>query len=485
MDFANPKFVQRQLSCGIHSSALPLLPFLLMSSCFSLITLIYFHEVVLCSSPSSKACKIQKSQRLGFFFCLFLLVILPFSKKSFFSQQWQSFYLFVSGLIFFVCVERMETIRGKVQCLAPYFAIIIVFRVVNNNTLLDNLALCIAYSFDVSALHNNATQSFFASKFLIWGSFLFVLLVAHIMQRIRHKTWEYIRIILIFKEKRNHEHMVAQKLLSSHYPRDLMDESILVAQSTTSATSNSNTRDDGMTELERAIKSNILTTKKKKGHTLPGLSTIEGWKGTHRKTCAIIAVKHEANEDRDYVLNGLRGYAVHDFLDALAQRHKISCVRKVGDTWIGCVGYFKSWDSGLTNCFQAVQFGCEVAAISEHFKWKFSCTIDYGSVVGTYSKSGFDLFGAEIRWVLSHAELQGLGEVMVSGNVRHLFLRHQQLSTATEKSISFNRTLSQPLFSAAPEEKVRAYSSLSMYGVPSIRSTNHLKEKANEIALFQ
>ena len=45
---------------------------------------------------------------------------------------------------------------------------------------------------------------------------------------------------------------------------------------------------------------------------------------------------------------------MYKLLENLAIRHRITCARKFGNAWIGCVGFFKSWDSNAVNCFEGL-----------------------------------------------------------------------------------------------------------------------------------
>lgn len=81
-------------------------------------------------------------------------------------------------------------------------------------------------------------------------------------------------------------------------------------------------------------------------------------------------------------LNSLTENKYLDFIDNIAAKYRITCVRKFGSTWIGCLGFFRSYDEDNRNCYQSILFLCELMSMSKAFSGKVSYALEFGTIIG-------------------------------------------------------------------------------------------------------
>ena len=174
--------------------------------------------------------------------------------------------------------------------------------------------------------------------------------------------------------------------------------------------------------IEAARLSNILL----EHETMPALSPcdVKGLDalGLDRKLATTIAFKIELDEDRECSQNDQYSYLIHDLLDALAVRHKITRCKRFAGTWIGCVGFFHAWDNPRQDSYHALAFASEAMFLASNLQLHLCCAVESGKVDGgiLHDSPFFDMFGSEIRWILKMVETKKTGIVLVGNFARNL-----------------------------------------------------------------
>ena len=174
--------------------------------------------------------------------------------------------------------------------------------------------------------------------------------------------------------------------------------------------------------VEAARYSNILL----EHDTTPALSpcdvkALDGL-GLDRKLATVIAFKIELDEDRQCSQNDQYSYLIHDLLDALAVRHKITRCKRFAGTWIGCVGFFHAWENPRQDSYHALAFASEAMFLASNLQLHLCCAVESGKVDGgiLHDSPFFDMFGSEIRWILKMVETKKTGVVLVGNFARNL-----------------------------------------------------------------
>ena len=106
--------------------------------------------------------------------------------------------------------------------------------------------------------------------------------------------------------------------------------------------------------------------------------------GVDRRLSAVIAIKHCGDANNECMLLNSSWYVMLDLLDELAAARKVSCVRKFGDVWIGCLGFFQSWKKTGADCYHATEMACAAMKLCADHNMRVCCAVDYGSIVGGF-----------------------------------------------------------------------------------------------------
>lgn len=318
----------------------------------------------------------------------------------------------LSSLAFLVPILFLESYIGGQNPLVLYFALAILFRLADARSLYDCVALCLVYSVNLDDLSSTYSKIWFTTtRVLLWVCLLLGLLCAAILRRSTYRIWEHIRLLIILRKKTKHERLFSNFIASAHFSPDLVE----------SATRRRDLTNDSQKRLEKspygdfdsmhetgiiysnpiaeaASEAGILFSFQEKTKPLLSLERIKSLDGLERKLATVIAFKLVLSDDRECCLNGQTGHVMHDLLDVLAYRQKISCVRKFGDTWVGCIGHHRSWDSNRKDSYHAIVMGCEAMILAKRMQLQLCCAVESGKIdAGFVGSSNYDVFGPEIR----------------------------------------------------------------------------------------
>lgn len=148
-----------------------------------------------------------------------------------------------------------------------------------------------------------------------------------------------------------------------------------------------------------------------------------------KQACSLIAFKQLLFDSNECAVEASNHQnAISQLSSYLCEKHKVSIVKRFGDVYIGCIGFFdqvKDWGSAEDNAIHTIQFACDLFNLGAKYNLHFICAIDYGRVVGGYMEDifTFDMFGPEILWVLSVCESISARKIIVSKSVHGIFTK--------------------------------------------------------------
>lgn len=417
---------------------------------FSVLTTLYL-------AVSFSAVKVRKTSDIGFFvFFSLLLILLPFFNPNCF--KWKSVFLALSATTMLISCIVIEFLVGRQQCMVVYFGMAITFRVLHQKTVFDNFALCLAYSSDVIAINSNAQTWFFTSKVLLWGCFGLAVFMYSLFRRTSYRIWELVRLLVIFREKSKQETHLADVTIKAHFPADLVDivfpeEGDPHIFTTASAPRTSNSICEERLVIKSAITKGIISGFVESSLNLDQIRSLDG---VDRRPSVVIAIKQEIGDDRECDLTSIGGYAVHDLFDTIAKRNDITSVRKFGDVWVGCRGFTDTKGQSSADCLNVIKMASEVLSLAEELHLRVCCAIDCGNIIGGFVGSmHFDLFGPEVRWVLSMVEAKKIGSILVNQSVKQKIAGAQKKDQNQQlQHVKFDSINLQPIWRSRSVEKV-------------------------------
>lgn len=351
------------------------------------------------------------------------------------------FIFFMSVLIFrFFMVQLLEadyylyylfTERFTIIFLCLFFCrFIILFRKVNSRSLYEALAICITYSANLNGFITlNQRRYFASSRLIMWTFLLFMFVCGTILWRSAFRIWEHIRLLIIFHKKSKQERVFSNLIAAAHFSQDILLSSTAKKEKNSAKDVEEIHRDSFATNLISDYHSNSIAQAAKSNGILFSfdekpiltIDKIRSFDGLERKLATVIAFKLVINDERECCLNNQGGHAIHDLLDSIASRHKISCVRKFGDTWVGHIGFHKTWGNSRTDSYHAILMGSEALVLARKLQLRLCCAVESGKIdAGFTGCSNSDVFGPEIRC-----------EIMILSNlysfISSFFLKHKDI----------------------------------------------------------
>ena len=111
--------------------------------------------------------------------------------------------------------------------------------------------------------------------------------------------------------------------------------------------------------------------------------------GMDRRLCAVIAIKLCSDSFSGCALTNASWHMVMECLDGMAAKRKVSCVRKFGNVWIGCLGFLDSWKNFCFDSYYTIDLAIAAVKLAGDHNLRVCCAVDYGSVVGGFVVSMF------------------------------------------------------------------------------------------------
>ena len=387
---------------------------------FAVFTAIYFLMIYLMYAHIW-----ERSASLNYFAWTLVLTLLPFyrvrkisvrkSKKrnllDMLTIRSLPIRVALSSLALLVPIVFLESYLGGQNLLVLYFSLTILFRMVDSRCLYDCAALCIVYSVDFQGLPNLYGRIWFTTtRLLLWVCLFLGVLCGSVLRRSTFRIWEHIRLLIIFRKKSTEERVFSNFIASAHFSPDLLDAAI--KRRDISPESQKRLEKSPYGDLESPYESSIVySTAIAESASEAGilfsfdlkpilsLEKIKSLDGLERKLATVIAFKLVVSDDRECCMNSQAGHMFHDLLDMLASRQKISCVRKFGDTWVGCIGLHRGWENNRKDSYHAILMGCEAMVLAKRMQLQLCCAVESGKIdAGFVGCSNYDVFGPEIRY---------------------------------------------------------------------------------------
>lgn len=383
-----------------------------------------------------------------------LLIALPFVNSNRFK------YFFVTGtsIVLLACIINLEGIFERRQSFISLYIMSIFYRTTRYHTFFDNFALCIAYSADVASITHRNLNWYVSSNLAIWTYFFIALLFNNLYKRNSLRVWEYIRLLIILKEKTKKEQISGESLVSAHLPPDILEYIFPLKQpgggvggpEENNNAANNKVQQDLLTDasqraapvvpnnpassefppVEEPTYSDNITNKFLQSTVNNGIilefnpgnvspNQLKSISRVDKKSTVLVAARVDKGNAKDCALAVDREHKVHQMLDSVAVKYNITSIRRFGNTWIGTVGYFKTFADDNINCYKTILFCCEMDYIAKSMGMKLAFAIDFGTIVGGFVTSfQFDIFGQEIRWLLRMIDLNDFGRIIISDSVR-------------------------------------------------------------------
>ena len=396
---------------------------------FSIITIIYFLIRI--------NVKRMNGTDFGLYIIFtFILSLAPLSQP--FQSKNPSFYIYLNGAIVLAFILAQESITAKYlddPDFSVYLGLVILYRSLSYHTVIDNFAIVIAYFADSTTLYYDSKEKRIDSLLYVGGVFVFALSATNVIKRIKFRIREHISVLLVLLERHKREIEQTKSMLRTSIPSELLNENF------DDEIKNETDADISITEdsiKNEAIQRNIIPQYKEAKINIKDLTSMQ----MKKKLSVIIGFRH-IGEENDCYVSSLRLNKVHYLLDLVGSMHKISCVHRFGDKWLGCIGFFEdSWGAASNDCYHAILAAIQVLQLAEKSQGKLCAAIDCGYVVGGFvGQPSFDLFGAEVRWVLDTIDYNRAGEILVSNTVKSKVSRDIHIGqNDSEKEIQFTRT---------------------------------------------
>lgn len=336
---------------------------------------------------------------------------------KFMSIRSQPIRAALSSLCLVVPLLFLQSYLGQQNVLVLYFALTILFRLIDSRSLYDSIALCIAVTVHVQSVETFYEKMWYSTiRLILWTCLFLGAFCGIILRRSTFRIWEHIRLLIILRKKSKQERVFSNFIAAAHFSPDLvtgrdkdMDNPKRLERSLSGLsqsqhnesghTSNTNvSRPYSNSLAEAASQAGILFSFDQK--PIISLEKIKLLDGFERKLATVIAFKQVISGDRECSLNDQSGHEIHDLLDRISVQHNISCVRKFGDTWVGCIGLQKSWDNNRKDSYHAILMGCEVLLLAKRMQIQLCCAVESGKIdAGFIGCSSYDVFGPEIRCV--------------------------------------------------------------------------------------
>eukprot|EP00981_Chlorochromonas_danica_P009333 scaffold2621_cov164-Ochromonas_danica.AAC.2 len=183
--------------------------------------------------------------------------------------------------------------------------------------------------------------------------------------------------------------------------------------------------------IESALAHNIISDFDEGKVTVEMLSRLDH---SDRRSSAIIAIRVGGGGSECALDLKIRNI-IFALMDCVAEHYCITPVRRFGSTWIGCLGFFRSLQSDMMNCFAALQFCCYILSSLKKYDIELALALDFGNIIGGFVNSPhFELYGQEVRLVFQMTDLQQFGKIIIGDSARHqisLMKRLRQDSSVT------------------------------------------------------
>ena len=181
--------------------------------------------------------------------------------------------------------------------------------------------------------------------------------------------------------------------------------------------------------LHRLLRSVIL-----KGHDSSKFRLIvqaaQSYKDVKRMDCILIAIKPFVDNTLTYceAQNVYDVCQISKMINDFAKSHRVTIVRKFGDIWIGCVGFFPTEGREISeNVSDILGMAKDVYVYGLKNSINFTCALGCGNICCGFFRGvfEFEVLGPEVMWMLSVCEFENDNHIYVSDSLHSLCKRLQ------------------------------------------------------------
>lgn len=451
--------------------------------------------------------------------CMILLLIttsFPLISKGVDDGYIRSVEVVITGLISFFLIILIETYSNLNCKLTGYLSILLLFRTLKYRTVFDNLGICTAYVMCSEQRSGFLSEDSFTISFYLVGIYLWVLVLVGVLSDVKNSIKSKLHQLYRIKISTNEEYKFSQQVINSNVPKEIVNKFAAIEknnQINLDDTVGQSLSEVKESEFDEFDKRNTEQTTKNYDDTIfinttsackesyrnvncsvyqnaidsdliapcveskPTLDQIRSIKGLDKRFTIIIAYRLDRIVHQDKSLfQGADEGILEKLIENIAVKHNILPVRKLGEVWIGCLGFFNSWGDLEADCFHAVGMACESVALAESVKLSVRFGLTCGNVLGGYFANShcFDLFGPEIRVAMAMVHLREATSITISSGMKKRIMNCKSKSTLFSKfgidTIKYKAEDSMLLGA----EKLYSISSFSPYFADSL--TGHINE---------
>eukprot|EP01031_Cornospumella_fuschlensis_P034127 gene34127-41302_t len=268
--------------------------------------------------------------------------------------------------------------------------------------------------------------------------------------------------MILLRKRLKHEKDCSSRLIDAHYPKDILEsvgqlikkegaEQPLLPNRLTESTDvsskasssekqnlpNSIPPNDFGKLIEEALTRDVVEKYDSYESTTRSADFLSKLDHSDRRNSAVIAVKFFSQSEPSYSDTQLKTnwsssesileHRARDVLYALtshlASFYGITPVRRVGGTWVGCIGFFRSAGNELKNCLSALEFCAHILRLAnKEFYTPVALAFEHGMIVGGFVRSPkFDVYGQEVRNVLQMVDCHYNKRIIIGDQARYLF----------------------------------------------------------------
>lgn len=195
--------------------------------------------------------------------------------------------------------------------------------------------------------------------------------------------------------------------------------------------------------LKVATENNIILNYSKGPMSLDDLKSI---RGVHRRKSVVIGAAIDKGSSRDCALSVEREKKFFDIMDMIAREYNITPVRRFGKVWVSLMGFFSNESNkentaktkiDSSNCYFSILFCIDIKKIASELGIKITFALEMNHITaGFVHDHRFDLFGAEIRWVMRMLDSNS-NDIIIGDNV--MVQTNIKKKQKFDISISFDR----------------------------------------------
>lgn len=147
-----------------------------------------------------------------------IIIVLPYYQRFHYNFGMNT----LTAILLVVSVAQLQLVVKSAQGLIAYIVIALLVRIISNNSFADNFAICCAFTANAVFIDMSKLNWNIVSNLLLWSYFSLAFLNLHIQRRSSVRIWEHSRAIIILREKTKKEKLRGEKVISAHFPEEVL-----------------------------------------------------------------------------------------------------------------------------------------------------------------------------------------------------------------------------------------------------------------------